>query len=234
MSNALPKRKRKNDDWYDWADGELPPPQTGWLAQLLGWSWRVIKAPFRWAWRQSVAVLRWAWRTTGRATRWTLRVTWAVTVWTVVAPIRGVRWLFGSKEPVPQNRYEEIRQRIRRHYRRRNRFITHLLLFILGDGLLWINVASATHYPEYMQTVVLQQTIGISVVWAVVLLFHYIRVRMADAEDLALETALERERAWEQQRDLPYDYSSRLMEAEAPPEWEEWEAAQPPEKAKRR
>ena len=58
MSNAPLKRKRKNDEWYDWADGELPPPQAGWLVQLLGFSWWVIKAPFSWAWRQSLAALR--------------------------------------------------------------------------------------------------------------------------------------------------------------------------------
>lgn len=40
-------------------------------------------------------------------------------------------------EPPPQNRYEEIRQRVRRHYRRRNRLITHLFMFIGGNIALW-------------------------------------------------------------------------------------------------
>ncbi|MCB9454394.1 MAG: 2TM domain-containing protein [Anaerolineaceae bacterium] len=239
MSNAPLKRKRKNDEWYDWADGELPPPQAGWLVQLLGFSWWVIKAPFSWAWRQSlaalrwswrqtVAALRWSWRTAGRVTRWSLRVTWAATVWTATAPFRGLRWLFGGKEPAPQNRYEEIRQRIRRHYRRRNRFITHLLLFILGNAMMWINAASL--YYGYLNSAILRQTIGISIGWAIALLYHYLRVRMADAEDQALETALERERAWEQgqhfaDEETPFSYGSRLAEEDT---WEEWETPPAP------
>lgn len=230
MSNAPLKRKRKNEEWYDWADGELPPSQAGWLVQLLGLSWRVIRAPFRWTWHQSVAALRWSWRTTGQVTRWSLRMTWAMTVWTVTSPFRGLRWLFSSKEPVPQNRYEAIQQRIRRHYRRRNRFITHLLLFILGSAAMWINVANASYYPIYMYTVVLQQTIGISIGWAIALLYHYLRVRMADAEDQALEAALERERAWEQgqhftSEETPFNYGSRLAEEDT---WDEWEAPPTP------
>jgi hypothetical protein len=241
MSNAPFKRKRKNEESYDWVDGELPPPQANWLSQLLSLSWRGIKAPFRWAWqgtlsalrwswRQTVAMLHWSWRFTKQAAVWTLRATWAATKWTVVAPFRGLRWLFGGEEPIPQNRYDEIRLRIRRHYRRRNRFITHLLLFALANVVMWVNaIIMNYYYYGTMYSVVGQQTIGISIFWGVMLLYHYIRVRMADAEDQAIEAALERERAWEFGQHFVDDaaiddHRVRLTE-EAP--WTDWEVPSP-------
>ncbi|MBZ0275081.1 MAG: hypothetical protein K8I60_02985 [Anaerolineae bacterium] len=232
------KRKRKNDD-YDWVDGELPPPPgAGWPRRLVGFSWRVIKAPFIWGGRQSWAVLRWSGRQSWAGVRFSLRVAWDATKWAVRLPIQVVRWLLGV-EPPPQNRYEEIRQRVRRHYRRRNRLITHFFLFIGSNIVFWADVANRPYIYHWSDGISGAEGAAIiSVFWAALLLFHFIRVRMGEAEDQEIEAALERERAWEhgqpvtEHYETEVEYGSRLRDDAELVEWEDEPVIR--EKAKRR
>lgn len=206
MTEVYP-RKRKNDDYYEpflqallrWL-GRVLVFSFHYLVQVpLGWLWQAT----RWTLRQSGRVLLWAWRQCERGLAWT----WRASLWLLLQPLRGFAWLwqrgveliFGRIPEFETVREREIFLRIRRHFRRRNFFITHLIIFIVVNGSLmveWLNRDPLFRGP-------LSSRLGFMGMWAVVLLLHYIRLRMGEAEDAALEAALEREYA--RQRPVYYE-----------------------------
>ena len=173
--DALP-RKRKNDDQHDPVIGPLIAALFRFLGRALTFSFNALVLwPLRWLWR--------------------------ATVWSAKAPFRVMGWLFHQLNvllngPMPEletAREREIYRRIRRRFRRRNRFVTHLIAFALVDGALWVQwLAYRWRYPEPVA-----HYIGFTLVWGFILLLHYVRLRLGDAEDNALEAALEREYARE-------------------------------------
>lgn len=210
MSEAKPKRKRVEiiDDF----DIEPHPNR---LIQVWDFFVRVLAfcinnlliTPLRWVWRQSIrllrfswdvsfAVLRWGWRLTGRVLNFAIDKSVKVVIWTARAPFRLMgwlwQWLFGG--PEPDDPMQALRWRIKRRYRRRNRFITHVFAYFSMNGYLWL-----TYNPSYYYSYEpLRSTPALfTLFWGVLLFFHFIRMRMGDAEDNAMEAALQRQTAWE-------------------------------------
>ena len=176
--DALP-RKRKNDEMR---------PLLVVLAQFLWWLTRgsfhvLVTIPLRWAWR---------------ATVWASRIVWQATRWSAKAPFRFLGWLLhglntlinGRLPEFETAREREIYRRIRRHYRRRNRLHTHILVFVAGIALLWIERANRLYWSPFHP---LEPYVFFTVLWTALLGFHYMRVHMGETEDNALEAALERE-----------------------------------------
>lgn len=213
MSEAKPKRKRVEiiDDF----DIEPPPNR---LIQVWDFFVRVLAfcinnlliAPLRWVWRQSIrllrfswdvsfAVLRWGWRLTGRVLNFAIDKSVKVVIWTARAPFRFMgwlwQWLFGG--PEPDDPMQALRWRIKRRYRRRNRFITHVFAFVGFNGVLWWDRFSYAWRISYDYSPWYLSPLGFTLLWGVLLLFHYVRVRTGDAEDSAMETALQHQTAWE-------------------------------------
>ncbi len=101
-------------------------------------------------------------------------------------------------------REREIFLRIRRRYRRRNHFILHLFAFVGINAGMWIDWLDMTAYRyDAYAPYSLGPRLGFMAFWGVVLLLHYIRLRMGEAEDRELENALERE--YERQQPLYYE-----------------------------
>jgi hypothetical protein len=208
MSEAYP-RKRKNDDYYE----PFVQLLLRWLGRALVFSFHyLVRVPLRWSWqatrwtlRQCGRVLAWAGRWTGRALAWT----WRTSLLLLLQPLRGLGWLwqcgieliFGRIPEFDTVREREIFLRIRRRFRRRNHFITHLIVFIVVSGSLWVEWLNR----DLMFRGPLSARLGFIGMWAVVLLLHYIRLRMGEAEDAALEAALERE--YQRQQPVYYEES---------------------------
>ena len=169
--------KRKNDDYRE--------PLLAPLGRVLG---RLIQGCFQ---VLIVKPLRWAWQ----VTLWSLRWTWRATVWAIKAPFRWTGWLlrelwalsFGRMPELETAREREIWRRVRRRYRRRNFFMTHIFAFALIIGGMWIQYLSLT-WRSYATPYLF-----VTLIWAFFLLYHFVRYRLAEAEDTALEAALERE-----------------------------------------
>lgn len=166
--DALP-RKRKNDEYRQPV-----------LVALARWLWRALRFVFR------VFVktpLRWLWR---------------VVVWSVKAPFRFLGWTLhglnslinGRMPELETAREREIYRRIRRRFRRRNRLYTHMLVFIVGIASLWVERANRLYGSPFHP---MEPYVFFTMMWTALLVFHYMRVRMGEAEDDALEAALERE-----------------------------------------
>ncbi len=182
------KRKRKRDDHYSvWAS-------VG-VAAAFMWRNLVVK-PTRFMlgalWLLTLWTARAAWRTTV----WTVHQTWALTKWTALAPFRAVRGLYNTFVrgiPEPDDPFQAIRWRIKRRFRRRQRFLTHLFAFL---GVNFIAVADALMNSFKYQAYTGRSLMGYGVImtfWLVLIVFHFMRMRLADAEDHAMQSALERQ-----------------------------------------
>jgi hypothetical protein len=167
------------------------------LGRMLQWSYRVfVVKPLRWLWQATVWTARVSWR----ATLWTLKWSWQAALWCIKTPLRWTGWLlreswaliFGRMPEFETAREREIWRRIRRRFRRRNLFITHLFAFALINGGLWVDWLNRFYQWQYYAT---SGYFVLTLAWGFLLLFHYIRLRMGEAEDDALEAALEREYA---------------------------------------
>ena len=123
---------------------------------------------------------------------------WRATVWTAIAPFRLLRWLLHGLNILINGRipeFETVREReiylrVKRRYRRRSRFITHVFAFVLVNGIMWIEWFSR---PDYYRPQSGPAYVGITLIWAFFLLFHHMRVRLGNEEDDAMEAAFERE-----------------------------------------
>ncbi len=199
MYDAKPKRKREDI-----------PSITDYLLDFLTALARAGRAGLRGLWRVLAQCARWTWR----GTRWTLRgstraliftggLLWTTTVWTLRLPwrmLRGLwRWWNGPHPYFESERERDIYYRIRRHFRRRRRHRLHVFAYVLVNISLWAQFASRPYplmfYPEralWSQPV--WGHIVFTAAWSVILLFHYLHLRSAEAEDQAIEEALERER----------------------------------------
>ncbi len=220
MTETTVKRKRKREEIYEeslYISGVSP------LTQILRFLWRLLTAPVSWSWRQFTRLVSATWRMTKAATAWTLRsfwkatvwtfnTAWDATVWTVRLPFRALSWtwqlVFGPPVKFSNPRYAEIYALIARRYRRRSRFITHLFIFTLTNAIFWIDWFLHDRYylPEYP---INSGLLAFSVGWAIVLLFHFIRMKQGVEEDRAIEQAIEREREWEALKRREYDDDER-------------------------
>ncbi|MBZ0302432.1 MAG: hypothetical protein K8J31_21980 [Anaerolineae bacterium] len=189
-------RKRKNED-----------SRESWFSHLLRFLWRAVAFCFRFG---VVAPARGLWR---------------VTLWAVKAPFRALGWLFrslillinGRPPEFETAREREIYRRVKRRYRRRNRLMTHLFAFILILGTAWISwLASLNDWAYRWREPYTGQVIAFTLLWAFFLIFHYVRYRMSESEDQALETALEREYEREvRSRPVYYEESQEYYGADA-------------------
>lgn len=210
MTETTVKRKRKREEIYEeslYISGVSP------LTQILRFLWRLLTAPVSWSWRQFTRLVSATWRMTKAATAWTLRsfwkatvwtfnTAWDATVWTVRLPFRALAWtwqlVFGPPVKFSDPRYAEIYALIARRYRRRSRFITHLFAFTLVNLIFWVDWLYERQYYYYSDDYpVSSGLLWFTVVWSVVLAFHFIRMKHGVEEDRAIEQAIEREREWE-------------------------------------
>jgi 2TM domain-containing protein len=88
-----------------------------------------------------------------------------------------------------QTDYEkEIRQRITKRYENRAEFYGHLIAFIVFNGVLW----GVLHPVDAGYTI----STLISGLWGLGLAVHFIQFLMKEAQEKAIEKAIERERQW--------------------------------------
>jgi hypothetical protein len=175
--------------------------------------------------------LKWSAIGAWKATAFMAGLAWAVMVWTALLPWRMLRglwqWWRGPEPYFENERERDIYRRIRRRFRRRNRFRLHTLIYLLFNGMIWLDwltLPRFTYAPAWPFFAVL---IG----WGAVLLFHYLYVRSAEAEDNALDAALERERAYADRQRRDSERYLRLVD-EAGTEMDD--ETQRPAKRKRR
>ena len=85
--------------------------------------------------------------------------------------------------------YAEIRKRITHRYNIRSEFYSHLVAFLVANGVIW--------------RLIIPQGTGITVagifsgLWFMGLVIHFIQYLMKEAQERAIEKAIERERAWQ-------------------------------------
>ncbi len=221
MTEITVKRKRKREEIYEeslYVSGESP------FTQLLRFLWRLLTAPVSWSWRQftrllsatwrwTKAAVRWTLRSSWKATAWTISTAWDATVWTVKLPFRALVWtwqlVFGPPVRFSDPRYAEIHALITRRFRRRGRFITHLFAFMLVNFIFWVDWLYDRQYYYSGDYPVSSGLLWFTVVWGIVLAFHFIRKKHGVEEDRAIEQALEREREWEAMKRREYDDDER-------------------------
>jgi hypothetical protein len=210
MAESTIKRKRKREEIYEeslYINGESV------FIQILRFLWRLLIAPFAWSWRQFMRLMAASWRMTKAALGWSLRSSWQMlawifriakdtTVWTVKLPLRAFSWswqaVFGPPVRYSNPRYAEIHALITRRYRRRRRFITHLFIFIVTNIIMWLDWwFEHPVYYFYPQHPFNSTPLLLTVIWTVILVFHFVRMRHGVEEDVAIEQAIEREREWE-------------------------------------
>lgn len=173
-----------HDDYYGYEKPKRAPRSVGrrlldGISAVLRWSGRALWVVVRGLWRGFAAVLGW---------------TWAATVWTARLPFRLLGWFFGLFQLRPldfQNDYYGAMERlIRRRFRRRRWLVTHLFIgggfsaVLLVDTLILI---MRSFSPSFFYT----QRLSFIMIWMGIFLFHYVRVRMADAEDDAIRAMAE-------------------------------------------
>ena len=92
-----------------------------------------------------------------------------------------------SKNTMDQD-YAEIRKRITNRYNNRSEFFSHLVAFLVANGVLWgLLSPQGTWYT----------IAGIfSGLWFMGLVIHFIQYWMKEAQERAIEREIERERAW--------------------------------------
>jgi hypothetical protein len=211
------EKKKKNSD--------LPPPPhysfgdlvafpfilagrvVGGTVRLMGAALRGTWRAVVWCWTLTLAILGGTWKRIGWVFRQIERViagTW--------------RWLTGqSSRPLYDDpAHEAIRRRIEAQFRRRARFITHAILFLFANVLVWIDfinkwsIPPDYYYPGYHSNADLGGHLFFTVFWGMFLLLHFVHYRMSEARDRAVEEAVQREREW-QARAAERDYAERAV-----------------------
>jgi len=92
-----------------------------------------------------------------------------------------------SKNTMDQD-YAEIRKRITNRYNNRSEFFSHLVAFLVANGILW-GVLS----PQGTWYTVAGIFTGL---WFMGLVIHFIQYWMKEAQERAIEKEIEREREW--------------------------------------
>jgi hypothetical protein len=91
-------------------------------------------------------------------------------------------------------KYDEIRQRITSRYNNRIGFYSHLIAFLVINGLAW-GIWLGT--PELARSGVLSVLLLVSSVgWLVGILIHAIIYGLMEARERAIERAIDAEREW--------------------------------------
>jgi hypothetical protein len=92
-----------------------------------------------------------------------------------------------SKNTMDQD-YEEIRKRITNKYNNRGEFFSHLVAFLVANGILWFVLQpGGTWYT----------VAGIfSGLWFMGLVIHFIQYWMKEAQERTIEREIQREREW--------------------------------------
>ena len=92
-----------------------------------------------------------------------------------------------GKQPLDRD-YEEIRKRITNRYNNRAEFFSHLVAYLVVNGVLWMFLQpSGTWFT----------IAGIfSGLWGMGVVIHFIQYVMKEAQERAIEREIERERAW--------------------------------------
>ena len=91
-----------------------------------------------------------------------------------------------SKQTVDHD-YEEIRKRITNRYNNRAEFFSHLVAFLVANGLIW-----GLFDPSGTWFTVAGIFTGL---WGMGLVIHFIQYVMKEAQERAIEREIERERA---------------------------------------
>jgi|GEM_PF-6109174 len=170
--------KRKND--------QPARHPLGWLGHLLIY---VIWMPFAWmvktSWQIIRAMARWLWRSTGRV----LCMMWASFVWIVKLPWRLLRWLVVGHVPEFENSIQAEAYRLtRQRFRRRRRLQLHIGAYAFAWVVFILNLLG--FFGWSMNSAIVSQTSGLLLVWLVVVLLHWGRIRLGDAENAALLAVL--------------------------------------------
>ncbi|MBI1281661.1 MAG: hypothetical protein GC179_26280 [Anaerolineaceae bacterium] len=92
-----------------------------------------------------------------------------------------------SKNELEQD-YAEIRKRITNRYNNRAEFFSHLVAFLVVNGLFW-----SLLQPQGTWFTVVGIISGL---WGMGLAIHFIQYLMKEAQERAIEREIERERAW--------------------------------------
>lgn len=89
--------------------------------------------------------------------------------------------------------YEEIRQRITRRYNNRAEFWSHVVAYIVSSVIVW----------RVLSPVGLFFTIAAVIMgfWGMGLVIHAVQYLMKEAQERAIERAIDRERSWRWQAD---------------------------------
>src|SRR5574342_579499 len=90
-----------------------------------------------------------------------------------------------SKVP---NYEKEIRQRITRRYNNRSEFFGHLVAFLVFNAILW-----GVLHPTDLGYTIASLFSGL---WGLGLAIHFVQFVMKEAQENAIEKAIEREREW--------------------------------------
>ncbi|MCB9460942.1 MAG: hypothetical protein H6670_14915 [Anaerolineaceae bacterium] len=223
------KIKRKNDQRPQRSVVDILGLLVYWLIVapitfIASGTWSTLK----WLVRNSWAATKWTARNGWAAIVWIAKVSWYGTVWAiggswktfVVAPLRWLRILIFGREPEFANAQQAERYRLtRRSFRRKQFFLAHVFLFIGWMVILTYSMYEASVY-SYGGGYMWRNPILATFIWIVILLFHFMRLRIGQAEDEALlqvmgETGEKRkfhyEEEYVQQRpDMTEEYRMRL------------------------
>lgn len=152
--------------------------------------WRFLKSTVSFGWRATLGMVVWVWRQTARATKWAILAPWrlAKQLW---------RWLNGAPIHTGDPRLDALTAIIRRHYRRRHYFVTHLFTFAIVNIAIWLDYyADSVWYSGE----IFSNRLTFTFIWSCLLVFHFVRLRLGEAEDRALQAVLEDNRV---SRDKP-------------------------------
>jgi fatty acid desaturase len=86
--------------------------------------------------------------------------------------------------------YDEIRRRIKRRYDNRAEFLSHLVAFVIVNGLGWWFIALP------MGGIVFTLAALVSGLWFLGVVIHFIQFLTKELQERAIEREIERERAW--------------------------------------
>ena len=92
-----------------------------------------------------------------------------------------------GKDSMDQD-YAEIRKRITNRYNNRAEFYSHLVAYLIVNGIIWILLQ-----PEGTWFTLMAIFSGL---WGMGLVIHLIQYVMKEAQERAIEKEIERERAW--------------------------------------
>ncbi len=86
--------------------------------------------------------------------------------------------------------YAEIRKRITNRYNNRAEFFSHLVAFLVANGIVWFLLA-----PSGTWFTIAAISLGL---WGMGVLIHFVQYLTKEAQERAIEKAIEQERAWRQ------------------------------------